>query len=79
MLPAQWSGHTRLALACRTLFVWERGSLILDDTVIPQPVATAIAGLAWVYASQDRKPVYGRSLILLVWTHGTGRIPLGRR
>ena len=57
MCQAQWSGHTRLALACRTLFVWERGSLILDDTVMPKPCATAIEGLAWVFSSQDRQPV----------------------
>jgi hypothetical protein len=79
MLQAQWSGHTRLELACRTLFVWERGYLILDDTVIPKPLATAIEGLAWVYSSQDRQPVYGLSLVLLVGTHGTVRIPLGMR
>ena len=70
MLPAQWSGHTLLELACRTLFVWERGYLILDDTVIPTPFATAIEGLAWVYSSQDRKPVYGLSLVLLVGRMG---------
>jgi hypothetical protein len=33
-------------LACRTLFVWELGYLILDDTVIPTAFATAIEGLA---------------------------------
>ena len=49
MLQADWSGQTLLELAVRTLFVWERGYLILDDTVIPKPFATAIEGLAWVY------------------------------
>jgi len=79
MLQADWSGHTLLELACRTLFVWERGYLIIDDTVIPKPFATAIEGLAWVFSSQERKPVYGLSLVLLVWTNGTLRIPLGIR
>jgi len=78
-LQADWSGHTRLELACRTLFVWERGSLILDDTVIPKPLATAIEGRTWVFSSQERKPVSGLSLVLLVWTHGTLRVPLGVR
>jgi putative transposase len=79
MLRADWSGQTRLELAVRTLFVWERGSLILDDTVIPKPFATAIESLAWVYSSQERKPVSGLSLVVLIWTDGTVRIPLGLR
>jgi putative transposase len=79
LLQADWSGQTLLELAFRTLFVWERGFLIIDDTVIPKPFATAIEGLAWVFSSQERKPVYGFSLVLLVWTNGTLRIPLGIR
>jgi putative transposase len=79
MLQGQWSGHTLLESACRRLFVWERGYLIIDDTVIPKPFATAMAGLTWVFSSQERKPVYGFSLVLLVWTDGVGRIPLGMR
>jgi hypothetical protein len=79
LLQADWSGQRLLELACRTLFVWERGSLIIDDTVMAKPLATAIEGLAWVYSSQDHKPVYGLSLVLLVWTNGTVRLPLGMR
>jgi len=79
LLPANWSGPIRLKLAVRTLLVWERGDLIIDDTVLPQPFATAIAGLAWVLSSQECKPVEGLSLGLLVWTNGTLRIPLSMR
>jgi len=79
MLQANWSGQTLLESAWRSLFVWERGYLIIDDTVVPKPFATAIEGLAWVYSSQERKPVYGFSLVLLIWTKGMLRIPLGVR
>jgi DDE superfamily endonuclease len=79
MLQGDWSGHTLLDVACRTLFIWERGFLILDDTVIPKPFATAMEGLAWVFSSQERRPVYGFSLVLLVWTDGSLRVPLGVR
>jgi Transposase DDE domain len=79
MLQSDWSGQTLLELTCRTLFVWERGYLILDDTVIPKPFATAMESLAWVFSSQARTPVYGFSLVLLIWTNGTLRIPLGIR
>jgi hypothetical protein len=66
LLQADWSGHTLPELACRTLFGWERGYLIIDDTVISKPFPTAIEGLAWVFSSQERKPIYGLSLVLLV-------------
>src|SRR5215216_171703 len=79
MLQGHWSGQTLLERAFHTLFVWERGYLILDDTVLPKPFATAIEGLAWVFSSQERKPVDGLSLVLLVWTNGVLRIPLGIR
>jgi hypothetical protein len=79
MLQSDWSGHTLLDVVCRTLFVWNRGFLLIDDTVIPKPFATAIENLAWVYSSQEHKPVYGLSLVLLVWTNGILRIPLGIR
>jgi putative transposase len=79
LLQADWSGQRLLESALRTLFSWEGGYLILDDTVIPKPFATAIESLAWVFSSQERKPVYGFSLVLLIWTNGTLRIPLGLR
>jgi hypothetical protein len=56
-LQADWSGQRLLEHAIRTWFVWERGSLIMDDTVVPKPFATAMEGLAWVFSSQERQPV----------------------
>jgi hypothetical protein len=79
MLQADWSGQRLLESAFRPLFVWEQGYLILDDTVVPKPFATAMEGLAWVFSSQAGQPVYGFSLVLLVWTDGSVRIPLGIR
>jgi hypothetical protein len=77
LLQSEWSGQRLLELALRTLCVWERGYLIIDDAVVPKPFAAAIEGLAWVFSSLERKPVHGLSLVLLVWTNGTLRIPLG--
>jgi putative transposase len=79
MLQADWSGQRLLESAFRALFVWERGYLIIDDTVVPRPFATAVEGLAWVFSSQQGKPVYGFSVVLLIWTDGRVRIPLGIR
>jgi hypothetical protein len=79
MLQADWSGHRLLESAFRALFVWERGYLIIDDTVVPQPFATAMEGVAWVFSSPQRQPGYGVSVVLLIWTDGSRRIPLGLR
>jgi len=79
LLQGDWSGQRLLDLALRTLFGWERGYLIIDDTVMPKPFAAAIEGLAWVFSSQEHKPVYGLCLVLLVWTDGTLRIPVAMR
>jgi hypothetical protein len=79
MLQADWSGQTLLESACCMLFVWERGYLILDDTVIPKPFATAMESLAWVFSSRERKPVYGSAVVLLIWTGGCVRIPRDSR
>jgi hypothetical protein len=78
-LQGRWSGQTRLECTVRTLFVWARGDRILDDTVIPKPFATAMERLAWGFSSQQRKPVSGFSRVLLIWTNGTRRMPLGGR
>jgi DDE superfamily endonuclease len=79
LLHGDWSGQTLLELAVRTLFVRGRGCRIIDDTVIPKPFVTTIEGLAWMFSSQERKPVSGLSLVLLVWTNGTLCIPLSLR
>jgi hypothetical protein len=79
LLQGDWSGPRRLERAWRTLFVWERGYLIIDETVSPKPFAAAIDGLAWVFSSQERTPVSGLGLVLRVWMAGTLRMPLGMR
>jgi DDE superfamily endonuclease len=79
MLQADWSGHTLLERVFRTLFVTERGDRILDETVMAKPFATAMEGLAWGFSSQALRPVSGFSLVLLVWTNGVLRVPLGMR
>jgi hypothetical protein len=79
LLQAEWSGPTLLERAVRTLFSWQRGYLIIDDMVIPKSFAWAIDGLAGVFASRERRPVYGLALVLFVWTDGTLRVPLGVR
>jgi hypothetical protein len=79
LLQGHWSGPTRLDRAIRTRFGWDRGYLMSDDTIRAKPSTTAIEGRAWVFSSQEQKPVYGLSVVVLIWTKGTPRTPLGLR
>ena len=74
-----WSGHRRLERACRTRFVCERGSRLMEETVMPNPVAVASEGLAWGFSSLERTPGDGLSVVLWVWPNATRRLPLGMR
>src|SRR4029453_3744488 len=79
MLQGTWSGQTLFNLALRILFTVAGGYLILDDTVVEKPYARLLGEAAWVWASKHRQVVFGVSVVLLVWTDGQVRIPLGYR
>jgi putative transposase len=79
MLNGEWSGQTLLDWALRLLVVVVGGYLIVDDTVVEQPHAKRLKEAGWVWSSKRNKAVYGVSVVLLVWTDGQLRIPLGFR
>ena len=75
MLQGAWSGHILLNLALRALFTVAGGYLLVDDTVVEKPYARLLGEAAWVWSSQQRKVVFGVSVVVLVWTDGHVRIP----
>src|ERR687888_1096521 len=79
MLNGDWSGQTLLDWALRLLFLVVGGYLIVDDTVVEKPHAKRLNEAGWVWSSKRNKAVYGVSVVLLVWTDGQLRIPLGFR
>src|SRR5918999_5045791 len=79
MLNGSWSGQTLLDVALRVLFQVVGGYLIVDDTVVEKPYAQLLNEAGWVWSSKRNKVVYGVSVVLLVWTDGQIRIPLGYR
>jgi len=79
MLNGTWSGQTLLDLALRALFAVVGGYLILDDTVVEKPYARLLGEAAWVWSNKQNKVVFGVALVLLVWTDGQVRIPVGYR
>jgi hypothetical protein len=79
MLNGDWSGQTLLEWALRLLFLVVGGYLIVEDMVVEKPYAKRLNEAGWVGSSKHNKAVYGVSVVLLVWTDGQLRIPLGCR
>jgi hypothetical protein len=79
MLNGRWAGQILLDVALRTLFTVAGGFLIIDDTVVAKPYARRLGEAAWVWSNKDKKVIFGVSVVLLVWTDGQVRIPVGYR
>lgn len=54
------------------------GSLILDDTSWRRFTRVAEA-VSWVWSSSLGKPVWGMQVVVLVWTDGAWKVPIGFR
>ena len=52
------------------------GWLELDDTVLDK-FGEMIWGVAWVYSSRQQRVVLGMNVVVLIWTDGQRRLPLG--
>jgi hypothetical protein len=55
------------------------GKIIIDDTVLAKPFSKELGLLAWLWSSSDQKFLYGIGLVLVIWTDGKTRFPLGFR
>jgi hypothetical protein len=54
------------------------GYLVLDDTSWERFTRVAQA-VSWVWSSSTGKPVWGMQVVLLLWTDGTWKVPIGVR
>jgi hypothetical protein len=55
------------------------GKIIIDDTVLAKPFSKELGLLAWLWSSSDQKFLYGIGLVLVIWTDGKTRFPIGFR
>jgi hypothetical protein len=53
------------------------GYLILDDTLIPHPRSRKMQGVYWDFDHAENRNVYGQRLVVLLWSNGFWRIPVG--
>ena len=58
--------------------VQKGGYLVIDDTSWERFTRVADA-VSWVWSSSVGKPVWGMQVVLLLWTDGKWKVPLGIR
>jgi DDE family transposase len=58
--------------------VQKGGYLVLDDTS-GERFARVADAVSWVWSSSVNKPVWGMQVVLLLWTNGKWKVPLGIR
>ncbi len=56
--------------------IGEQGYLVIDDTVV-EKYGRKIFGVDWVYSSALGKAIRGINIVMMVWTDGERRIPIG--
>jgi DDE superfamily endonuclease len=71
-----WS--RRLWESCARALVRKGGYLVIDDTSWERFTRVADA-VSWVWSSRVGKPVWGMQVVLLLWTDGKWKVPLGIR
>ena len=71
-----WS--RRLWEVCAQTLVRQGGYLIIDDTSWERFTRVAEA-VSWVWSSSVGKPVWGMQVVLLLWTDGKWKVPVGIR
>lgn len=53
-----------------------KGYLIIDDTVL-EKYGRKIFGVSWVYSSSLKKSLQGINVVMIIWTNGVVKVPLG--
>lgn len=76
LLQTQRCWPTLLWRWCGQRAINQGGWLQLDDTVL-EKWGPMIFGVFWVYSSRWQKVVRGINVVVLIWTDGTRRVPIG--
>ena len=75
---AQWNCSALLRHFLTIIqLVLGHGYLVIDDTLIPHPRSKKMEGVYWDFDHAENRNVYGQRLVVLLWSNGFWRIPLG--
>lgn len=57
--------------------IGRQGYLIIDDTLIPRPRSKKVQGAYWDYDHGLKRNIYGHRVVVILWSDGFWRIPVG--
>jgi hypothetical protein len=79
ILVRDFQGETLLAYCIQRIHPLTRGYLIIDDTWTPKCFSWFLEAVTKSYSGKYKRPMWGISIVMLLWTDGKWRIPLSIR
>lgn len=79
ILKRDWEGELLLRYCIQRIHPLTSGWLIIDDTWLPKCFSPISEFVSKVYSGKHKRPMWGISVVLLLWTDGKWRIPLAIR
>jgi hypothetical protein len=76
LLQSEQSWPTLLWSYFVVKMVGEGGYLVIDDTVL-EKFGASMFGVYWVYSSRWNRAIRGINVVMMIWTDGKIRVPIG--
>lgn len=79
ILKRDWEGEKLLRYSIQRIHPLTAGWLVIDDTWLPKCFSAISEFVSKVYSGKHKRPMWGMSVVMLLWTDGKWRIPLDIR
>jgi hypothetical protein len=77
LLHKDWKPADLLYMAISLLFLLKGGYILIDDTLLPKSAVKDCDFVKKLYSGKYKTQIYGVSVVMVIWTDGYWRIPLG--
>lgn len=77
LLHKDWNPQKLLYMSISLLLLLKGGYLLIDDTLLPKSAIKDCSFVKKLYSGKYKTQIYGVSVVVVIWTDGYWRIPLG--
>lgn len=77
LLHKDWNAQCLLYMAIALIFGLKDGYLLIDDTLLPKSSNSNSNFIKKLYSGKYKAQIKGISIVVVIWTDGDWRIPLG--